>query len=1455
MAKRTNKYGMIYFEQGDFTNAQYELQRWETLDAQLEALFSIMGNGVLTGWTISEIKAGGLSCAVLPGSGHVGFVAVKSTANEFVPLTPNDTNYIYAQLTNDSYWTKNVAFVSFVDQLDEDTDKNLYLGSVETNENGIVSIDTSGRTELGFLALINSAIANHKHNGAEGNPDPVDLSKEVQGILGQEHLPNMDASLIQTGTIDTDRLPLIDHVTGLTNQGLLTHAQLDSYIETLSLDNQSLMGEVSTTNLLELILALKHVYPDIDEFLVNEIAFIPGISPDDYIDTVNTTAIVDTRPYSQGGQHTISGTAEEGFQVYTRSWNTKNSFESGTLDDTIVNGNTVILDTTVNELSIDEFNDINQWVISTQDLSSINSQLSLDSENYVNAPTSAKLTIGSESVEVQLLVEKTFDAQDWSGYDFLSFYLYTENVQHGDLFFYLRDADFGEQDSSKLVLKRNSPTINNDTLINGWQEITIDLRYFQRGNIDTIGFYVSTQEGWNTSKGFDLNIDSVKLSAGNLYEEDGYIRVIYGSDLFSSFWRLRWDSIVPSDVLSSGVNLQARTRVANNEIDLADAPWSSYLAVSGSNIQLPIAGALYKYIEIEMHFTASINQKRSAVVNSIYLDYYVVDVNNSFDFTSQDDWETGTRFNIDTETTPGSILIRETDDVGDTIYGTKGYAKQINDSLQEVYGITGSLFPRSTDQVVASESPSLGLVTAVARGNNGNIWIVDTDNNRVFEVNKAGDLIRGFQGSFINVPIDNYGVEDGGPGSNELVETSTEESEDSTTDFEVLHSLYNPEEGSLYIVFNQDIENIYDSAATFDITKIYIKTGGHKIWLNESTAELLGVDEEGYNRWGGISSESEAGTFIGQFKFTSHILKITVTGADKTLLDYMVNQEQPSIIIYTPKKQERLNGNVTARFLVYNFELGTQSGENGIRVTLDGTPQTIYSDRITLSGLSNGEHILVAQLEKADGSVHSNIEAIANSSFVVWQNTYTQPYLTLKNPRTNQIYSSNPVTIEFEIENFPIIPSGQHIKYQVDSEVAEDHYSTDPIVLENLEVGKHTIALWTVDERGDILSYDYGRVEADFIVGLNSNATTKLYLGADSIASSSGSAIQTLTNLYVDVENIRFINMYSPIDIQMIPAEASVNNDGLPTILVSKLRSQSGTQYLSGADAETEIVNRAAQSAGAEDAGETITLNPVYEGIETSQLIYGSKYLDGHSVIQLNMDGDVIFSNNAAVFALTKDNAKESLGSAEKIGDSELLIGDSVNQRAMVINTDLTTQVPQIVWQYNSDRLVPDFHLNIQDERRISIYDGSVSEALSYIRQGMNVIWTNESSVPISIYSGSTAYTLFNLNPNLNLYGDVFSSSVLQPGDSYTFKFEEEGEYPWFVYPSIITATIQVNKQRISSQDEYLILESDGLESPFSSRLIKVDSWGNVVWSFGEGYLVKPRDARPMLNNRVLIST
>jgi hypothetical protein len=151
--------------------------------------------------------------------------------------------------------------------------------------------------------------------------------------------------------------------------------------------------------------------------------------------------------------------------------------------------------------------------------------------------------------------------------------------------------------------------------------------------------------------------------------------------------------------------------------------------------------------------------------------------------------------------------------------------------------------------------------------------------------------------------------------------------------------------------------------------------------------------------------------------------------------------------------------------------------------------------------------------------------------------------------------------------------------------------------------------------------------------------------------------------------------------------------------------------------------------------------------------------------------------------------------------------------------------------------------------------DDAISDSNVFIRQGSLVVWQNNSVSPVSIYSGTTTYTQFQLDPDLNLYGDVFKSTVLQPGERYSYKFVTVGEYDWFVYPGILVGKINVTRNRISATDQFIILENDGLDSPFSSRVIKVDAWGNIVWSFGESYLVKPRDARPLLNSGVIIST
>ena len=277
------------------------------------------------------------------------------------------------------------------------------------------------------------------------------------------------------------------------------------------------------------------------------------------------------------------------------------------------------------------------------------------------------------------------------------------------------------------------------------------------------------------------------------------------------------------------------------------------------------------------------------------------------------------------------------------------------------------------------------------------------------------------------------------------------------------------------------------------------------------------------------------------------------------------------------------------------------------------------------------------------------------------------------------------------------------------------------------------------------------------------------------------------------------------------------------------------------------------------------------------------------TVVRLDFDGNLILSNNDAIFAYTKEDIKKIPGSAILVNPSELFLSDAVNKRAIIsaftsndfsetvqstfsssnpeitqsdidfINasfSDVNIQInySRVIWEYKSDRYITGFYL-MPETREIEIQDGFISDASTQIVQNQEVTWVNNSSKPISIYSGTTNYNAFQSNPDLSMYGSVFKSGVLQPGDSYTYKFFDMGDYNWFIYPNILTAKITVTKNRINSHDSFLVTENDGLSTPFSSRVIKIDNWGNVLSSFGEGYLFLPRGAKPLLNGNILVST
>jgi hypothetical protein len=1426
MPKQTQKYRLGYYSKGDLTDAETEARRWITVDNQLTGLYEVLGNGIIEGWEITQDSSDPLGVSISAGKGVIGFVSSSSmNPTKLGPLVRGVANYLYVMMDSTTYWTKNVNFQAFVTTTE--IDGSVYLGKVTTDDNRILSIDSTGRKNIGLVNTIQDMIKAHRHIGGT-MPDQIDLSSDVQGTISQANLPKMDASIINTGVLDASRIPKIDHITGLTNNGSITHSQLDSFVQSLLGAGKKVMGETSLTNFLQLILSLKHMWPEVDEFLVNELSFIPGISPDSMIDTENTTATVDTRASMEGGTHTISGTAAPTRRLFTKTWDSETEFLDSESSGTVVDGDLVRLQPTEVKSFIEDFSSISDWKTEIVDLSSSSGVFSTDSTVVQEGVSSGKLDLNLElSSNIAFVMRKDFNSQDWSSYDRVVFYLNTKDIQHGDIFFFFEDAVAGSQKSYTAVLLNGEPTIDRETLEVGWREISVDISSMERGSVTAVGLYTSTNTGWDPSKSFSMNIDNMYLTTGNMFVDSGYSRFIYSSPIPQNFWRIRWDSLNPSGTL-----MKVRTRVSDTLDELAQdsehpAQWSSYSTTSGSVIGNP-SGGMHLNIQIEVLMQPSPDKHFSPELKRLYVDSYVSSEQQEFAYDDQDSWESGTNINIDTSTSPGDITVGGIEDAGTIFYGSGGKAIQVDGSMSPMYQAAGTALPRTTSQVMAGEPPGFGQTSAVCRGENGTIWVADTDNDRVVQMAKDGRLIKGFYGSFLSEPIDPYGTEETGPGSN--VDVDSPVTPITYTGSPVpLHAVYNPVDHILSIVFDKPLETIHDAETTFAPEKLFLKASSNRVYFGSGTTfRLLGLDGAKYDAWNGSANK-----FIDQFSFDYHILQAILGQADYSVLNSIVDVAIPSITIASPEEQQMFdNTSVTVRFSVSGFTIGGDEG-NSIRYQVDsGSYQFTSLTSVTLSGLSEGKHVVSASLVDGSGNPLENSEASVSGSFIVYLASYHNPLVTISSPVQGQRISSSPVAVAFSVINHPITPTGSYLVYSLDGEGPVAHRSYDAISISDVSRGEHTLTLTLVDEFGNSLTTGYHDASVTFFVGVSDLTDLRVSIDAGMISSKTrGDNDQVEESILdVDVADISFVNMYSPVDINLVTDATDSNG----TVFVAKMRSPSWTYGMSmpttGADGSVSVPP--------EDGG-----------------IFGTSYLDGHSVVGYNKDGSIVMTNNAAKFADTKANAKKFLGSVEYKGSGELLMADSIRNRAIITYTDLATGSTHVAWEYLSDRNVCDFHLVDQGEISITVTGATSSSSTTTVKRGETVIWRNGGVSPIRILSGATTPAQFNADPDLSLYGSDFDSGELLPGEQFAHTFGNIGDYNWFSYPDIAVGEVAVSEARISGRDKYLLLENDTSGFLFGSRVIKVDAWGNVIWSFGEGYLANPKDARPMQDEAVIIST
>ena len=1417
MPKQTPNFNLGMFCTGEFTDAVTESNRWNTVDNLLQGLYTMIGNGVVKGWELSVNT--GLSINIAPGQGVISKVSAESTTSfVLASLVPNATNYIYAVLTPTSYWDGGVTFQTMVSN--SPLADAVLLGSVTTNSTDVTAIDSSLRTDVGLMGSILDAVKAHRHTGAPGQPAPVDLSADVQGQIAPANLPAMDASLITTGTLAATAIPKIDHTTGLANVGALTHAQLDSLVESLVNPDGTLMGGTALVNFLQLVLAIKgSVDPYVDEEMVNELAYIPGISPDQIVDTVNTTATIDKIG------HKITVSASGGDENFSKTWSRSDQFSQAALTNTAVNGDKVELDTTEIRAEVEDFEDVSDWAVAITDLSSPQSAgVILDPVNKVQGATSGQFDVNTTvQNNLTLTMSKTFAPQDWTKYNRIVFQINTASLTHGNIQFYLQDSIAGIQNSYTLVLEAGSPTINRDTLQVGWREISLDISAYTRSSIVTVGFFTSTQIGWNPAAQFQLNVDDMYLTTGNEFEPNGSALFTFGQPGFPVTWKqLQWDSLVPTDS-----SLQFRWREADTIGGMG--AWSDYSTTS----PVAITSTTKALIQIEASFTSSSDQKYSPELHRLAIGWSAVSVQSAFTYETQAEWESGTLSNIDTTTTPGSIQLKDIPDAYGSVYGTAGGLVKADDGdWQQALKILGLALPRSTQQVLNGLPAGFGQVTSFAWGPDSTFFLTDTENDRVVQVNSSGQLLFGLYGSFLQDPADPYGNEDNGPAPGVATPVPTGGAPT------VLHAIYNPTTAVLSVIFDHNLEQVNDSATKLAPNKFYLAIGSNRVHFGpETTFQLWGIDEPKVNAWA-----STGNVYLPQFMQQSHILQVTLSQADAATVNSLINFNPPSLVCSAPLENEIYPyGNPLVVFGISNLTLGGATNYR-IHVVLSGPSsddQYLSVNTITYSGLQIGRYTITATLVDGNNLPLSNPEANLTTHFVVTSNA-TPVMCPLSTP--NQRISNNAVSIAYSTPNFTLgnVPGGPQLMYRLDGG-AYSAWNLTPqnVNIEDLSAGKHTVDFYLSD--ADHLTppdpTSFRGASISFNVGISSLAGLKLYTDQGAIHSSDQTLPNPASVTTVESGNIFMANTYAPLEVQYLASEMSLANpSGMPSLVVGKLRSQSAS----------ESITTAPQVPSTGDA-------------KADLVIFGTRYLDGHSVVQFNLNGKLLFSNNAAKFGELRADAAVGLGGVKKTNVGELMIADAVQQRAIITHTNLADQSTFVAWQYDSDRQVTDFRIVSSIAAVIGLTQTTVDTPELLISSGTSVTWTNNSPGPQTIYSGSTTMSQFNGDPDLTLYGKDFISSELKPGESFSRSFSELGDFNWFAYPAItgaeVTGLIRVSANRIGPNDKYIIVENDPTAEITSGRVIQVDAWGNILWIFGEGLLYNPRDARPLPDGSIVIST
>lgn len=188
--RKTPQYLLTFYQAGDLYRASEDLDRMVVIDNQLKTLSNIVGDGVLMGWSVSQVgSCPTLTIAISPGSGFIGKVVHNTLSIKTATVFDNAQTRVYLksnlltsspqgfQLTIESS-TSNVAYATYIDVTPPSPPTNFAASSPEFD---LVNLIWDANTEIDFdhyviqrspTNIVGSwvTIASPAANGTAGSP-------------------------------------------------------------------------------------------------------------------------------------------------------------------------------------------------------------------------------------------------------------------------------------------------------------------------------------------------------------------------------------------------------------------------------------------------------------------------------------------------------------------------------------------------------------------------------------------------------------------------------------------------------------------------------------------------------------------------------------------------------------------------------------------------------------------------------------------------------------------------------------------------------------------------------------------------------------------------------------------------------------------------------------------------------------------------------------------------------------------------------------------------------------------------------------------------------------------------------------------------------------------------------------------------------------------------------------